>query len=51
MSYVNCISVKLVTWLSGKKKICLSMQETDWRRKWSPTPVFLPGKSHGQRGA
>ena len=19
------------------------------RRKWQPTPVFLPGKSHGQR--
>ena len=19
------------------------------RRKWRPTPVFLPGKSHGQR--
>ena len=20
-----------------------------WRRKWQPTPVFLPGKLHGQR--
>ena len=20
-----------------------------WRRKWQPTPVFLPRKSHGQR--
>ena len=20
-----------------------------WRRKWKPTPIFLPGKSHGQR--
>ena len=20
-----------------------------WRRKWKPTPVFLPGKSHGKR--
>ena len=20
-----------------------------WRRKWQPTPVFFPGKSHGQR--
>ena len=20
-----------------------------WRRKWQATPVFLPGKSHGQR--
>ena len=22
---------------------------TPWRREWQPTPVFLPGKSHGQR--
>ena len=20
-----------------------------WRRKWQPTPVFLPGESYGQR--
>ena len=20
-----------------------------WRRKWQPSPVFLPGKFHGQR--
>ena len=20
-----------------------------WRREWLPTPVLLPGKSHGQR--
>ena len=20
-----------------------------WRRKWQPTPLFLPGESHGQR--
>ena len=20
-----------------------------WRRAWQPTPVFLPGKSHGQK--
>ena len=23
--------------------------EMPWRRKWQLTPVFLPGKSHGQR--
>ena len=28
--------------VSGVWNIC-------WRRKWQPTPVFLPGKSHGQR--
>ena len=20
-----------------------------WRRKWQPSPVFVPGESHGQR--
>ena len=24
-------------------------QEDPQNRKWQPTPVFLPGKSHGQR--
>ena len=24
------------------------VQKIPWRRKWQPTPVFLPGKSHGQ---
>jgi len=24
-------------------------QEDPWSRKWKPTPVFLPGKFHGQR--
>ena len=23
--------------------------EGPWRRKWKPTPVFLPRESHGQR--
>ena len=23
--------------------------QISWNRKWQPTPVFLPGKSHGQR--
>ena len=25
------------------------IRKTPWRRKWQPIPVFLPGKSHGQR--
>ena len=24
-------------------------REDPWRRKWQPTPVFLPGESHEQR--
>ena len=23
--------------------------KSPWRREWPPTPVFLPGESHGQR--
>ena len=25
------------------------IRKIPWRRKWQPTPVLLPGKSHGQR--
>ena len=44
--------------LSGKESACQykrhrrqrldpSAGKIPWRRKWHPTPVFLPGKSHG----
>ena len=26
-----------------------NLLQCSWRRKWQPTPVFLPGESHGQR--
>ena len=25
------------------------VRKIPWRRKWQPTPVFLPGEFHGQR--
>ena len=25
------------------------VRKIPWRRVWQPTPIFLPGKSHGQR--
>ena len=28
----------------------LSVGKIPWRRKWQPTPVFLPGKSHREVG-
>jgi len=36
---------------AGKNPQKLKLIETEipWRRKWQPTPAFLPGKSHGQR--
>ena len=44
-------------WLSGKESTCQSVRhgfdpgagKIRYRRKWQPTPVFLPLKSHGQR--
>ena len=47
-------------WRSGKESACHCrrykrlkfnpwVRKIPWRRKWQPTPVFLPGKSHGQR--
>ena len=43
--------------LSGKGSACQSRRcrfdpwvgKIPWRRKWQPTLIFLPGKSHGQR--
>ena len=26
------------------------VRKIPWRRKWQPRPIFLPGKSHGERG-
>ena len=25
------------------------LERSPWRRAWQPTPIFLPGESHGQR--
>ena len=44
-------------WLRGKESACQCRRhhsdpwtrKIPWRRKWQPTPVFLPGKSYGQR--
>ena len=48
----------LPLWLSGKESTCQCQRhrrygfnpwvgKIPWRRKWQPTPVFLPGKFHG----
>ena len=36
---------------TGRCKRCwydLWVRKIPWRRAWQPTPVFLPGESHGQ---
>ena len=47
----------LPRWDSGKESACQYrrhrfhawVRKISWRRKWQPTPIFLPGKSYGQR--
>ena len=37
-------------WLSKLKQgLCINLEGWDQRRQWHPTPVLLPGKSHGWR--
>ena len=59
--YLGLISFRnfgLPGWLSGKKnstcqwrrcRFDLWIGKLPWRKKWQPIPVFLPGKSHGQK--
>ena len=50
-------SLGIPRWLSGKESACQRRRcgfdpwagKIPWKRKCQPTPVFLPGKSHGQR--
>ena len=58
LTFLRCIKqIAFPWWLSGKEPICQSrrcqfdpcVRKTSQRRKWHPTLVFLPGKSHGQR--
>ena len=53
---LNCLPVrwqlKLPRWLNGKESACQCRRhgfspwvgKIPWRRKWQPTPVFLPGQ-------
>ena len=54
----HCILLMgLLWWISDKEFPCQWKRrgfhywvgKIPWRRKWQPIPVFLPGKSHGQR--
>jgi len=41
--------VKRIHLLSSRHGFKPWVGKIPWRRKWQPTSVFLPGKSHGQR--
>ena len=54
------IGIGLPSWFSGKEFACQCRKcsrhrfdpwvgKISWNRKWQRTPVFLPGKSQGQR--
>ena len=57
LNSLNPVWPKLPWWLSGKEFAyqCRRLRFSPWvgkilgRRKWQPTPAFLPGKSHGER--
>ena len=34
---------------NARERVPFLGQEICWRRKWQPTPVYLPEKSHGER--
>ena len=38
-AFMDCLS----------KILFRQVRKIPWRREWQPTPVFLPGESHGQR--
>ena len=44
-----CQTVKSVCLQRRKPGFVPWVRKIPWRRKWQPTPVLLPGKSHGQR--
>ena len=39
----KCLPAMRETWVQSL------VGKIPWRRKWQPTPIFLPGESHGQR--
>ena len=53
---MSCVGLPL--WVSGKESTCNvgdlglipGSRRLLWRRVWQPTPVFMSGESHGQRG-
>ena len=43
-----CVHTRNVTF-KNFESVCYTPTLCNWRRQWHPTPVLLPGKSHGQR--
>ena len=54
---LHCSQLRSISSSVGKESACNAgdlgldswVGKDAWRRKWQPTPVLLPGESHGQR--
>ena len=46
VAHINTSSILMAEW---RRRFDPWVGKIPWRRKWQPTPVFLPGKSYGQR--
>ena len=38
-----------LTPIATSSKLLSKVRKIPWRKQWQPTPVFLPGESHGKR--
>jgi len=48
-NFLNLGILKFKYYFSIQNNPLVRVRKIPWRRKWQPTPVFLPGKSHGER--
>ena len=46
---VLCLVLLVVMYLRDERRFMVYLRDERWRRQWHPTPVLLPGKSHGWR--
>ena len=49
MASVVCPFIFAVSCQHGRPGFEPWVRNIPWKRKWQPTPVFLPGKPRGQR--
>ena len=54
ITFIISAPVLISTWISQQAHVLIicSLTHTfplSWRRKWKPTPVFLPGEFYGQK--
>ena len=50
LQYLKVLSIRIasLTFCSSSQAFTNTGNQSRWRRHWRPTPVLLPGKSHGR---